>query len=118
MNVEDLRDYCLSLKGVEESFPFDETSLVMKVGGKMFALIPLETEKTTISLKCDPDLAIELREKYESVQPAYHFNKKHWNSVFITSEITSKQIKEWINHSYMLVFNSLPKRIQLEIESM
>lgn len=118
MNVEDLRDYCLSLKGVEESFPFDETSLVMKVGGKMFALIPLETEKTTISLKCDPDLAIELREKYESVQPAYHFNKKHWNSVFITSEITSKQIKEWINHSYMLVFNSLPKRIQLKIESM
>lgn len=118
MNVEDLRDYCLSLKGVEESFPFDETSLVMKVGGKMFALIPLETEKTTISLKCDPDLAIELREKYESVQPAYHFNKKHWNSVFITSEITSKQIKEWTNHSYMLVFNSLPKRIQLKIESM
>lgn len=115
MNVEDLRDYCLSLKGVEESFPFDETSLVMKVGGKMFALIPLETEETTISLKCDPDLAIELREKYESVQPAYHFNKKHWNSVFITSEITSKQIKEWIEHSYFLVFNSLPKKTKEDL---
>lgn len=84
MNIEELREYCISKKDVTESFPFDETTLVFKVRGKMFALTDLEGE-LSINLKCDPDLAIELREKYPAVQPGYHMNKKHWNT--ITSKI-------------------------------
>ncbi|VBB45880.1 conserved hypothetical protein [uncultured Paludibacter sp.] len=116
MNIEDLREYCLSLKGAEETFPFDDVTLVMKVGGKMFALIPLDEVNASISLKCDPDLAIELRERYNCVQPGYHFNKNHWNTVYISSEITSSQIQEWINLSYNLVKISLPKRLKEKLE--
>jgi len=97
MNVEEMREYCLSLKGTTESFPFDDTSLVLKVQGKMFALIPLSTAETSISLKCDPELAISLREEYEAVVPAYHFNKKHWNTVYIDNRLTKKLICDWIN---------------------
>ena len=109
MNIEEIRDYCLSLKGAEECFPFDETTLVMKVRGKIFAFIPLEYTDVQINLKCDPDLAIELREKYAAVQPGYHMNKKYWNTVFISSEITGKQLKDWIKHSYDEVIKGLPK---------
>lgn len=79
MNYEDLRDYCLSLKGVTEHFPFDEFSLVMKVQGKMFALLPLDNPETQIALKCDPERAIQLRDEFPAITAAYHFNKKHWN---------------------------------------
>lgn len=103
MNVESLRTYCLSLPEVEESFPFDNETLVLKTGGKMFACIPLEKTETCINLKCDPELAVELREKYSCVQPGYHMNKKHWNTVFISDEITENQLKSWIVHSYELV---------------
>lgn len=109
MNVEDLREYCLSLPNVEESFPFNDETLVMKIGGKMFAFIPLEKADTCINLKCDPELAIELREKYRSVQPGFHMNKTHWNTVFISDEISENQLKEWIKHSYDLVKAKLPK---------
>lgn len=116
MNIEDLRNYCLSLKNTEETFPFDSVTLVMKIGGKMFAIIPLDVTETSIALKCNPNLAIELREKYNCVQPGFHLNKNHWNTVYISSEITSDQICEWINHSYDLVKASLPKKIRETLE--
>jgi predicted DNA-binding protein (MmcQ/YjbR family) len=111
MNVEELRDYCLSKKGAEECFPFDDVTLVVKVGGKMFALINLDGE-LSINLKCDPDKAQELRETYNSITPGYHMNKKLWNTVFIDNTISNKLIKELIDHSYTLVYNSLPKKVK------
>jgi len=101
MNYEDLRDFCLSLKGVTEHFPFDEFSLVMKVQGKMFALIPLDNPETQIALKCDPERAIQLRDEFQSITAAYHFNKKHWNSVRVDSAISAKFMQELIRHSYI-----------------
>jgi predicted DNA-binding protein (MmcQ/YjbR family) len=109
MNIEEIRDYCLAKRRVTESFPFGDTALVFKVGGKMFALLDLSEESRGISLKCDPDLAIELRELHPEVTPAYHFNKQHWNGVNLQGSISNGQIREWIDHSYMLVINSLPK---------
>jgi len=117
MNIEELRDYCLSLKGTTESFPFDEFSLVLKVQGKMFALIPLDNPETQIALKCDPEKAIALREEYSSVVPAWHFNKKHWNTVFIDNRLTRKLICEWIDNSYQLVVAGLPKKLREELQS-
>ena len=117
MNVEELRDYCLSLKGTTESFPFDEFSLVLKVQGKMFALIPLDNPETQIALKCDPEKAIALREEYSAVVPAWHFNKKHWNTVFIDNRLTRKLICEWIDNSYQLVVAGLPKKLKEELQS-
>ena len=117
MNIEELRDYCLSLKGTTESFPFDEFSLVLKVQGKMFALIPLDNPETQIALKCDPEKAIALREEYSAVVPAWHFNKKHWNTVFIDNRLTRKLICEWIDNSYQLVVAGLPKKLREELQS-
>lgn len=102
MNIEQLRDYCLSLPDVSEAFPFDETTLVFKVNGKMFALTDL-VGPLSVNLKCDPELAVELREKYPQVKPGYHMNKQHWNTVAIDGTISDKLIIEWINHSYDLI---------------
>ena len=110
MSVEKIRDYCLSKPQATESFPFDDTSLVMKVCGKMFALIPLEATQTCITLKCDHDYAIELRDRYEAVTPAYHFNKKHWNTVFLDNTIKETDLVSWINQSYDLVVKGLTKK--------
>jgi len=107
MNIEELREYCLSKKGVSESFPFDETTLVFKVMDKMFVLTDLEGE-LSINLKCDPDMANELREKYPAVLPGYHMNKEHWNTVMIDGSIPERLIREWIDHSYDLVIRQLP----------
>lgn len=114
MNIEELREYCLSKKGVTESFPFDETTLVFKVMDKMFALTDLEGN-LSINLKCDPDKAIELREIYLSVIPGYHMNKKHWNTVLIDGSVPDRIIRTWIDHSYELVVKQLPasKKIKL-----
>lgn len=109
MNIEQARNYCLTLEGATESFPFDEESLVFKVGEKMFALLPLDAEAPIISLKCDPDIATELREKYRAVEPAYHFNKKHWNSILLESDMNDDDIEKFITHSYQLVVSKLPK---------
>jgi len=103
MNKEELRDYCLSMNEVSEHFPFDEVSLVFKIRGKMFALLPLDAEDTCISMKCDPERAIELREHYSAVKPGYHFNKKHWNTVYTENSIPEELVKELIKHSYDLV---------------
>jgi predicted DNA-binding protein (MmcQ/YjbR family) len=109
MNVEELREYCLSKKGVTESFPFDEVSLVMKAGNKMFALIHLEHLPTVIALKCDPEYAIELRERFPAVTPAYHFNKKHWNDIIMDGSLSETDIKSWIDNSYELALKGLTK---------
>lgn len=109
MNIEDLRNYCLSKKGVTEGFPFDETTLVFKVLGKMFALT--DTEKTfSINLKCEPQKAIELREQYTYVKPGYHMSKKHWNTIYPDESIDDSQIYKWIDDSYELVVSKLTKK--------
>jgi len=119
MNIEQLRDYCLSKKGVTEAFPFDETTLVFKVSGKMFALTSLkvwEEGTPSINLKCDPDYAQELRATYESIQPGYHMNKKHWNTVQLNQEALNPNfIIKLINHSYDAVVKSLPKKVREHI---
>ncbi len=115
MNKEDLREYCIGLKGVTEHFPFDDVSLVFKVQGKMFALLPLDEADTCISLKCDPEKAIELREEFNDVRPAYHFNKKHWNTVYTETGIPITLIKAWIKHSYDLVVAKLSKKLREDL---
>ena len=109
MNIEEIREYCIAKPAVTEGFPFNDTALVFKVAGKMFALLDLSEDKHGISLKCDPELAIELRELHTEVTPAYHFNKQHWNGVDLQGSISSSQLKEWIDHSYAIVVDSLPK---------
>jgi len=109
MDIETFRDYCLSKKGVEETFPFDEVTLVFKVMNKMFALTGLEKEEFTVNLKCDPEYAIELREEYEDIQPGYHMSKKHWNTVQFEWGLDDKFLMELINHSYDLVVSKLKK---------
>ena len=81
MDLESFREYCLTKNDATEGMPFGETVVVFKVGGKMFALAALDEIPTTVNLKCDPDLALELRDRYEQVRPGYHMNKKHWNTV-------------------------------------
>ncbi len=114
MDLEECRNYCLSLKHTEEKLPFDETTLVFTVKGKMFCLTDIRLFDY-INVKCDPEKAIELRERYDSVTPGYHMSKKHWNSVKIRGNIPDKLIKEWIKDSYDLVILSLPKKIQNEL---
>ena len=111
MNIEEIREYCISKAHVTESFPFDETTLVFKVHNKMFALIDIE-DKEFINLKCDPDRAIELREQYSEITPGYHMNKKLWNSVSITGALMNQMIMELIDHSYQLIMDSLPKKLK------
>lgn len=114
MNIEQFRDFCLEKKGVTESFPFDENTLVFKVAGKMFALTSLKNWEEGIqflNLKCDPEYAIELRTTYESIDPGYHMSKKHWNSVRIyKGELPYELISELITQSYNLVVKSLTKK--------
>jgi len=117
MNIEDLREYCLSKKGVSESFPFDETTLVFKVMGKMFLLTDTEDD-FSINLKCNPEKAIELRERYPSVQPGYHMSKKHWNTVFIDGSIDDELLHKWIDDSYDLVVGKLTKALKEKLAVM
>lgn len=111
MNVEEVRQVCIAKKGVTESFPFDETTLVLKVGGKMFALLNLDKDPS-VNLKCDPERAIDLREHYEAILPGYHMNKQHWNTVMLEGNISDILIEELICHSYELVLNSLPRKMK------
>jgi predicted DNA-binding protein (MmcQ/YjbR family) len=114
MNVESLREYCLSKKGTTESFPFDEDTLVFKVMGKMFCLVSL-SEPDSINLKCDPEKAVELREQYDCVQPGFHMNKKMWNTVYLDNSVSRKLICEWIDHSYDEVVKKLPKKVRVDL---
>jgi predicted DNA-binding protein (MmcQ/YjbR family) len=115
MNIEELREYCLSKPKVTEDFPFDEVTLVFKVGGKMFALTGLEKFPPSVNLKCDPDYALELREEYEAVKPGFHMNKKHWNTVSYQDNLSVELIKKMIDHSYELVVKSLTKKLRSEL---
>ena len=110
MNVEILRDYCLSKPDVEESFPFGPDVMVYKVGGKIFLLCSLDSEELNFNVKCDPELAIELRERFDCVQPGYHMNKKHWNTIMVDGSVSTQQLKEWIDHSYELVNKSSTRK--------
>lgn len=109
MDVEQLREYCLAKKGVTEGFPFDDTTLVMKVVGKMFALINLDGD-LSINLKCEPEKAIGLREQHAAVKPGYHMSKKHWNTVEIDGSVPTSLIRQWIDDSYDLVVSKLTKK--------
>jgi len=116
LNIEELRDYCLLKSQVTEGFPFGGDTLVFKVAGKLFLLIGLE-EGNRFNVKCDPELAIELRERHLEVKPGYHMNKVHWNTVYMDGSLTHKQICDMIDHSYQQVIKSLPKKLQAEINS-
>ena len=118
MNIQQYFEYCLAKKGVTEHFPFDEDTLVFKVGGKMFALASLsEWEKgnPSVNLKCDPDRAEELRAQYDDILPGYHMSKAHWNTVNVNRDVSDSFIRELIDHSYDLVFASLTKKNQSEV---
>ena len=102
MNIETLREYCISKNSVTESFPFGDDTLVFKADGKIFALVSLDGD-LSINLKCDPLLAIDLRERYSSVTPGYHMNKKHWNTVLLDGSVPEQEVLSWIDHSYNLI---------------
>lgn len=121
MDLENYYEYCLSKKGVTEHFPFDEDTLVFKVGGKMFALSSLnqwEKGQPSVNLKCDPERAQELRAEYDAIQPGFHMSKIHWNTVAVNESVSDALVKELIDHSYELVFKSLTKKLQSEIEEL
>ena len=109
--LEEIRAYCLNKPHVTESFPFDETTLVFKVHNKMFALFSLEKDPLRINLKCNPEKALELREEYAQVLPGYHMNKKHWNTI-VVEDLPLTLIHQWIDESYQLVWDSLPKKLK------
>lgn len=109
MNIETFREYCLSKPAATEGTPFGPENIVFKVEGKMFALATLDEVPSAVNLKCDPDLALELRDRYEQVSPGYHMNKKHWNTVVLDGVIPQAEIRKMIDHSYDLVVQSLPK---------
>lgn len=109
MNIEQLRLYCLSKPNAEETFPFDEETPVYKVGGKIFLITGFEYNPCQFNVKCDPELAIELRERFPCVEPGFHMNKKHWNTITCDGSVSDKQLREWIDHSYELVLSSIPK---------
>lgn len=116
MNIEELRDYCLSLPATSEDLPFDETSLVFKVGKKMFVLTDLEGP-FWINIKCDPAKAIELRERYPAVRPGFHMNKKHWNTIEVDGSVSDDLLRQWIKESYDLVVQGMTRKEKEMIQS-
>src|SRR5437763_2498123 len=112
MDTVEFREYCLTKSDVTEGMPFGETVLVFKVAGKMFALVSLDEVPAIANLKCDPDLALDLRDRYEQVRPGYHMSKKHWNTVEIEGGIPAVELRRMIDHSYDLVVKSLPKAVR------
>ena len=118
MNIEELRDYCLSIGPVTEETPFGPDTLVFKVGGKVFLFVGLDqVGELRFNVKCDPERALELRVKYDqTVLPGYHMNKKHWNTVFANRELDDRALEELIQHSYSLVVGSLPNKVKQAIK--
>ena len=110
MHLDVFREHCLAKPGVTEGFPFDEDTLVFKVAGRMFALVDLAGLPPTANLKCDPERAIELRERFEDVRPGYHMNKRHWNTVGLQGDLPGDLLRELLDHSYALVVAGLPAR--------
>lgn len=121
MDIQKIYDYCLSKKGATEDFPFDQDTLVFKVGGKMFCLTSLnkwEAGDFSINLKCDPEYAEELRADYDAVEPGYHMSKKHWNTVHVNKDLPFAEVLKLIDHSYDLVYKSLSKTQKKELENL
>lgn len=112
MQSDVFRDYCLTKAGVTESSPFGPDNIVFKVGDKMFALLALDEIPPRCNLKCDPDRALELRDRYEQVTPGYHMNKKHWNTVELGAGLPDAEVRKMIDHSYDLVVQSLTKKVR------
>ena len=112
MDIESIRNYCISKKAVTECMPFDDKTLVFKVADKIFALAALAAYPLRLNLKCDPEKAIDLRERFESVSPGYHSNKKHWNTIEVNGEIPKEALHELIDHSYNLVIAKLKKKVR------
>ena len=115
MNIETLRDYCLSLPHVTEDMPFGPDTLVFKVGGKIFLLTGLDGP-FSINVKCDPEYAVTLREEHSAIRPGYHMNKTHWNTIDIDGSLNDEFLRNMINHSYALVYKSLPRKTRGEFE--
>lgn len=107
MHLEEFRSYCLNKKEATEEFPFGEDVMVFKVKGKIFALCGVDPFES-INLKCDPEISIQLRETYAAVQPGYHMNKKHWNTIIVDGSIPNRLLFEWLDHSYDLVAPKAP----------
>ncbi len=116
MNVEQFRTYCLAQKGVSEDFPFGESTLCLRVVGKIFAITGLDSERFTVNLKCDPEFALELREHHTEVQPGWHMNKKHWNTVDFEGDLGDAMLRSLIDHSYAQVVKSLKKAERILLE--
>ncbi|PIF01701.1 MAG: MmcQ-like protein [Maribacter sp.] len=118
MDIEEFRDYCIAKKGITEEFPFDRNTLVFKVMGKMFALVPLERIPSQVNLKCDPERAVSLRGEYDGVIiPGYHMSKVHWNTLFIEN-LPSPLLKDLVDHSYGLVVSKFTKKLKSEFDSL
>jgi predicted DNA-binding protein (MmcQ/YjbR family) len=119
MNIEEFRDYCISKKGVTESFPFDKTTLVFKVMNKMFALSGLNNVPAKANLKCDPERSVALREEYDGlIFGAFHMSKVHWNTVELERNIPHNLLLELIDHSYDLVVSKLTKKLKEELRNL
>ncbi len=116
-DIETIRDYCVSKNGATECFPFDDVTLVFKVMDKMFAVMPLDTPGW-LTLKCDPDYALELRDEFVEVEPAWHFNKRHWNQIDLNGNMKTEKIFDLIDHSYSLVVAKLPRSQREELKQM
>lgn len=116
MHIEELREYCLNKPQAEESMPFGEAALVFKVAGKIFALCRLETCPLLVNLKCDPQIAMQYRAAFEAIQPAYHMNKNHWNTVDFEGGLTEDFLKQLIDDSYDLVIKALSKQKRMELD--
>jgi predicted DNA-binding protein (MmcQ/YjbR family) len=117
MNMEDVRFFCLGLKNTTESFPFDDVSLVFKVENRMYLLMSLDgADRPAVAVKCDPEQAEILRKRYAAVEPAYHFNKKYWNTIYLESDMTGSEIRSWIEHSYREVLRKLPEKIRRQYD--
>jgi predicted DNA-binding protein (MmcQ/YjbR family) len=114
MDLAEFREYCLTKPDTSEGTPFGPNVLVFKVGGKMFALAALDEVPPTVNLKCDPDLALDLRDRYEQIKPGYHMNKRHWNTIEIEGGIPAVELRRMIDHSYELVVNNLPRAAGLK----
>ena len=111
MNIEELREYCLSIKNATEDMPFGDDLLVFRVFGKWFVVVSLDDIELKINVKCGPTQAIELREQYNCVEAAWHFNKKYWNSIILNQDMNDETVKYWIKHSVEEVVKKLPKNI-------
>lgn len=110
MNIEELRQHCIVKPGFSEDFPFDNETLVFRVAGKIFLLIPVNAHPLRFNAKCDPERAVELRGQYDSIQPGYHMNKQHWNTIQVDGSVPKKLVMELVDHSYELIKSSLTKK--------